>query len=73
MSIMKLLALSAAVVYTLHILTQPPQQAKPIQLTPQTILEVHNVITKPVQYRGKSALESATPIRSILTAPNVSS
>jgi hypothetical protein len=54
---MKLLTLSAAVVYAVHCLPQPPQLVGPIQLTPQNILEVHNVITKPVQYRGKSALE----------------
>jgi len=54
---MTLLTLSAALVYTLRTLTQSPPPAVPIQLTPQTILEVHNVITKPVQYRGKTALE----------------
>ena len=51
------LALIAAAVYTLHVLTQPLQPAESIALTSQTILEVHNVVTKPVQYRGKSALE----------------
>ena len=54
---MTLLTLGAALVYTLRTLTQSPQPAETIQLTPQHILEVHNVITKPVQYRGKTALE----------------
>ncbi len=54
---MNLLTLGAALVYTLRTLTQSPPPAVPIQLTPQHILEVHNVITKPVQYRGKTALE----------------
>src|SRR5437773_6303602 len=31
--------------------------AQSIEINPQTILEVHNVITKPVVYRGKSAME----------------
>jgi hypothetical protein len=31
--------------------------AQPIQLKPQNLAEVQNVVTKPVQYRGKSALE----------------
>jgi len=54
---MKLFALTAAAVYTFHVLTQPSQPAETIPLTPQHILEVHNVITKPVTYRGKTALE----------------
>src|SRR5215470_839798 len=54
---MKFLALTAAAVYTLRLLTQAPPPVEPVQLTPQNILEVHNVTTKPVQYRGKSALE----------------
>jgi hypothetical protein len=54
---MNLLTFGAALVYTLRTLTQSPPPAVPIQLTPQTILEVHNVITKPVQYRSKTALE----------------
>src|SRR5215467_6359824 len=54
---MKLFALCAAVVYILPFAAPSPQSARPIPLTPQNILEVHNVITKPVQYRGKSALE----------------
>jgi len=40
-------ALVAAVGLVLH--------AQSIEITPQTILEVHNVITEPVEYRGKSA------------------
>jgi hypothetical protein len=31
--------------------------AQSIEITQQTILEVHKVITKPVEYRGKSAME----------------
>jgi hypothetical protein len=31
--------------------------AQPIQLKPQNLAEVQNVVTKPVPYRGKSALE----------------
>jgi hypothetical protein len=31
--------------------------AQSIEINPETILEVHNVITKPVVYRGKSAME----------------
>jgi hypothetical protein len=54
---MKLFALCAAVVYILPATAPSPQSAKQIPLTHQNILEVHNVITKPVEYRGKSALE----------------
>jgi hypothetical protein len=54
---MKLFALCAAVVYILPSAAPSPQSAKQIPLTPQNILEVHNVMTKRVQYRGKSALE----------------
>lgn len=54
---MKLLTLCAAVVYVLTLPTQPSQSAKPIQLIPQNILEVRNVVTKPVTYRDKIALE----------------
>lgn len=31
--------------------------AQSIEIKPQTILEVHNVLTKPVEYRGKSSME----------------
>jgi len=31
--------------------------AQSIEINHQTILELHNVITKPVEYRGKSAME----------------
>ena len=31
--------------------------AQSIEITPKTILEAHNVIAKPVEYRGKNAME----------------
>ena len=54
---MKLLTLCAAVVYILPQPTHPPLPTQTIPLTKQNILEVHTAITKPLNYRGKDALE----------------
>jgi hypothetical protein len=55
---MNYLKMGAAVALAIVIQTRPTKiHAQSIELKPQNILEVHNVITKPVQYRGKSALE----------------
>lgn len=54
---MRLLKFFAAVVYVLPVLAQSPQLSNSIPLTAQNILEVQNVITKPVTYLNRTALE----------------
>ena len=55
---MTYLKIGAALALAIVIQTRPTKvHAQSIELKPQNILEVHNVVTKPVQYRGKTALE----------------